>query len=203
MTPYPPLTHCLYSIQYLFTRREGGGELTRIKVRGAIVNKATYPSKLSHPSLQCYILWPPWCVTLLLFRIPRSIMSEILMKKLKEEANLIVLVTQLFDRQWAVERGRNELWGLFTLTLPPFTTLLQAKLLLSIHWRTDNLASSLRLVPSLKYSPAGQWPGFLGPGEEEGDVSGLYEWGADAVGQARQLLQAVRVQAPVPGTATM
>ncbi len=50
----------------------------------------------------------------------------------------------------------------------------------------------------LFYSPARQRPGVLCPGEEEGDVSGLNEGGADTVGQAGQLLQAVRVQPPVP-----
>ena len=60
---------------------------------------------------------------------------------------------------------------------------------------------------SVKF-PVGQWPkflspdeeqvhgcifitGFLSPGEEEGDVSCLYEGGADAVSQTGQLLQAV------------
>ena len=50
--------------------------------------------------------------------------------------------------------------------------------------------------------PARQWPGLLCSVEEERDVSGLDEGGADAVGQARQLLQAVSMEPPVPETAT-
>jgi hypothetical protein len=44
MTPYSlPLTHCIrvvYTTLYLFTQGRGGGELTREKVRGAILHKA-------------------------------------------------------------------------------------------------------------------------------------------------------------------
>jgi hypothetical protein len=38
----PPPTHCIrvYTIQYTYSHREGGEELTREKVRGAIVHKA-------------------------------------------------------------------------------------------------------------------------------------------------------------------
>ncbi len=32
-----------------------------------------------------------------------------------------VVGTRIFDRQWAVERGKRELWGLFTLTLNPLS----------------------------------------------------------------------------------
>jgi hypothetical protein len=41
MTPYPPLFTLYTCIQYIYSHREGGrGELTREKVRGAIVQKA-------------------------------------------------------------------------------------------------------------------------------------------------------------------
>ena len=48
------------------------------------------------------------------------------------------------------------------------------------------------------YSPGWQGPWFMRPGEQERDVPMLDHGGADAVCEARQLLQAVAVEPPVP-----
>ena len=50
----------------------------------------------------------------------------------------------------------------------------------------------------IECSPGWQGPGLVCPEEEEGDVSELDDGGGDAVGEARELLQAVGVQPPVP-----